>query len=197
MASSTKGYTILGQPIRYIPILILALWGLYLFAYRGIRFFEVPSRSMEPTLLVGDRLVTMREEQYARGDIIVIWDEDNAEYLVKRITGLPGDVLMVGGGALMINTHYASEPYIKEPMIYTFPHPVTVEPESVFVMGDNRNMSEDSSTNLRPMPMKDIAGKVCYVYYPFNRSGAKPSYPLANIEENSLRGRLHHASGKM
>lgn len=190
MDKKTGGYTIMGQPVRLIPLLLLALWGLYLFAWREVRFFEVPSRSMEPTLQIGDRLITMREEQYKRGDIIVFWNDEEKEYFVKRIVGLPGDTLMVDGGALMINTHYASEPYIKEPIQYTFPQPVTVSAGSVFLLGDNRNMSQDSSTKLQAYPVNDIVGKVHYVYYPRERAGQLASYPLGNVEEHSVRGRL-------
>lgn len=156
----------------------------YFMVIRGVRFFEVPSISMQPGLQVGDRLLTVRERVYKRGDIVVFDDKANHEYLVKRIVGVAGDTINVNTGALYIGGEFASEPYIAEPMAYDFKHPVTLKDGEVFVLGDNRNWSDDSHVTLEPTPVRDIVGKVVFRYYPFDRSGPISGYPLTNYSGN-------------
>ncbi len=161
-------------------IVFLLLVG-YFFGIRGVRFFRVPSSSMEPTLLRQDQLITLKEPVYRRGDIVVVRDRKNGGYLVKRIAGVGGDVLLVRDGVLYINDRYASEPYIKEPMVYTFPKPVWVPPDRFFLLGDNRNDSDDSSVDYHTVPREDIVGRVVFIYFPYDRWGPVASYPLAPV----------------
>lgn len=179
---------LIGRRAGYIAIALLAAAGCYAFGVRGARFFMVPSGSMEPTLLPNDMLVTVRDTSYHRGDIVVL--RHDHEYLVKRITGLPGDSVGVVDGALLIDGKYASEPYVREPMRYTIEDPIRVPEGRFFFMGDNRNESDDSSVNhggpdgpgLYDLGwMKDIVGRVVFLYYPYSRWGGVRSYPLANI----------------
>lgn len=179
---------LIGRRAGYIAIALLAVVCAYAFGFRGLRFFMVPSGSMEPTLLPSDMIVTVRESQYHRGDIVVL--RHDGEYLVKRITGLPGDAVAVIDGALLINGKYASEPYIREPMQYVIAEPIGV-PDGRFVfMGDNRNFSDDSSVNhgaddgpsLHDLAgLTDIVGRVVFLYYPYSRWGTVRSYPLVNM----------------
>lgn len=174
---------VLGKPGGLALILILACIGVYFFGIRGGRFFLVPSASMEPTLMTGDYVVTVREAEYQRGDIVVFRSPEDGGYIVKRIAGLGGDELMVAFGGLYINGLYASEPYIREAMIYSFEDPFVVPPGEVFYLGDNRNYSEDSSTTMTTKPLTDIVGKVIFRYYPYERSGKIRSYPLKSLAE--------------
>lgn len=168
--------------VGLLAVLILLYGLLYLFAWRELRFFLVPSSSMEPTLQRGDYIVTMNHSSYQRGDIIVIIDPQSGEYLVKRIAGLPGDRITVQGGALFLNGKYASEPYIAEPMKYEITDPVTVPPDQVFLLGDNRNNSDDGHTSRQCDLMNKIVGKVRFIYYPYTRFGLVHSYPLTGIQ---------------
>lgn len=181
------------KEIGMVALLLLCLVGFYFFAYRNVRFFIVPSASMEPTLLPDDMILTLKEPRYERGDIVVVYDE--GEYLVKRIIGLPGDNISVVDGALFINGKYASEPYMREPMNYYIEHPVKIPEERFFFMGDNRNESEDSSVGFSNAPdapsrsdpfdhlgyLQSIVGKVQLIYYPYDRFGPVYSYPLINV----------------
>ncbi|MBP8131315.1 MAG: signal peptidase I [Candidatus Hydrogenedentes bacterium] len=161
-----------------LTILVLCLIGIYFFAFRGMRFFEVPSRSMEPALLPGDHLITLWEKAYRRGDIVVVEEDDG--YVVKRVVGLPGDEVMVMDGALFIDGAYASEPYIAEPMLYVLA-PLRVPDGCVFLLGDNRNASDDDHLTRQAQPAVSIVGRVRFRYYPYDRWGRIHSFPLSNV----------------
>lgn len=163
-------------------LLLLLVFGLlaYFFVVREVRFFSVPTGSMVPTLMPGDRIVTMNQAEYRRGDIVVVWDEQRKEHLTKRIAGVGGDLLDIEGGALFINGKFCSEPYIAEPMLYDFETVGKIPADSVFILGDNRNQSEDSSRSRRVYPVSDIEGRVLYVYAPLRRFHPVQRYPLTN-----------------
>lgn len=112
----------------------------------------VTSDSMIPTLLVGDHVFSdkvaygHREPRY--GEIVSFTfpsQEAGAseDILVKRVIGLPGDTIEVRDGALYRNDHRISEPYIREPMQYDL-REMEVPEGKLFVLGDNRNVSDDS-----------------------------------------------------
>lgn len=167
-------------------VLLLLFFGslFYFFVFRDLRFFQVPSPSMQPTLMIGDWILTLSEPEYQRGDIVVIWDEVGREYLVKRIAGIENDEVAIEGGALFLNGAYASEPYIAEPMRYEF-HPMGKVPiGQVLLLGDNRNFSEDSSLNDRTYAVDAIVGRVRFIYYPLERRRAVQRYPLTNVLGN-------------
>ena len=179
----------------YIIVICCSIVICYLGFVRGMRFFAVPSDSMEPTLHRGDFLFTLNAGDYQRGDIVVMRDPVvKGGNLVKRLIGVEGDSVAIQAGALFINGKYASEPYIKEPMVYEVFPPVTVPPGRIFVLGDNRNDSEDSSywanaredaeipEALRADPtvsVKDIIGRVRYIYLPWSRRGPVTAFPLS------------------
>jgi len=158
-------------------VVFLVLVG-YFFGIRGMRFLRVPSASMEPTLMRGDQLVTLRESVYRRGDIVVVRDTEEGGYMVKRIAGIGPDELLVRDGALYINGAYASEPYVEDPMVYNFPKPFRVPDGEAFLLGDNRNDSYDSSVDYHTVPLDDVVGKVVFIYFPYERWGPVRSYPL-------------------
>ena len=131
----------------------------------------VPSGSMENTIMVEDRIVAFRLSYFfsepERGDIVIFRYPDNEEILyVKRVMGLPGDVLEIIDGTLYINGEaYENEEYLKEEMIGSF-GPYTVPDESYFMLGDNRNDSLDSRFWQNKYVSKDkILGKVIFKYY--------------------------------
>jgi signal peptidase I len=161
-----------GRQSGYVAFIVLAVPVIYLFGFRHMSFFMVPSASMEPTLITGDHLVTFTEGQYGRGDVVVTEDpEEKGAFIVKRIVAVAGDTVAVDGGALYVNGGYVSEPYVKSPPQYLMP-PYKLPEASVFLLGDNRNNSEDAHAwNDKAMPVKNIIGKVRFIYYPYNRAG--------------------------
>lgn len=113
----------------------------------------IPSESMEPTLEVGDRLLveklSYRFHPPQRNDLVVFKSPRQLEAqnlhddLIKRVVGLPGDVVQIHDGKTFINSKVIAEPYVKEKPAYNY-GPVTVPPYQYFVLGDNRNHSYDS-----------------------------------------------------
>jgi len=112
----------------------------------------VTSDSMTPTLQVGDHVFsdklsyTHREPRYEEVVTFTFPSQEagaQEDVLIKRVIGLPGDVIEVRDGSLYRNDHRISEPYIREPMQYVFPK-VNVPEGKLFVLGDNRNESDDS-----------------------------------------------------
>lgn len=149
-------------------IVFLIIFGIgYLFGLKGVKFYEVISRSMEPTLTAGDRVIAIKPEKLKRKDIVVINDpEGEKNVLIKRIIGLPGEKIIIKKGNVYINNVKISEPYIKEKPLYVLEKKV---PENhYFLLGDNRNDSKDSSV-WGPVPKELIIGKVVCLYWPFKR----------------------------
>ncbi len=167
----------LGQKGGQIAIIILAIPLIYLFGFRNMRFFLVPSSSMEPTLLRGDYIVTLDAETYEPGVVVVLRDpEDENGYIVKRVVAAGGDTVAVSDGALFVNGEYISEPYLLDQPNYAF-GPITVPPGSVLLLGDNRNNSEDSHLwQQKTQPVESIIGRVRLIYFPYRRAGEVARY---------------------
>ncbi|NJL21482.1 MAG: signal peptidase I [Leptolyngbyaceae cyanobacterium SM1_3_5] len=142
----------------------------------------IPSDSMVPTLQIGDRLVvekvSYRFHPPADGDIVVFeppaplieqgFRPDQA--LIKRVMATPGQTVRVEAGTVFVDDRPLDEPYIAEPPAYQMPR-VTVPPETVFVMGDNRNNSNDSHV-WGFLPQENIIGRAIFRFFPIDRLGS-------------------------
>lgn len=131
---------------------------------------EVPTGSMEHTINIDDRMVGLRIaylfSEPERGDII-IFNHSETELYVKRVIGLPGDVVEIKQGVVYINGEVYEEDYLHEEMRKADNGPYEVPKGSYFVMGDNRNHSEDSRAWADPYVSEDvIVGKVLFKYKP-------------------------------
>lgn len=140
------------------------------------RAFTVEGPSMQPTLHSGERLLIdkisyrFREPDY--GDVVVFrYPAEPSQYYIKRVVGLPGDVVRIYQGVLYVNDVPIREPYINGPIIGDF-GPVQVPEGHYFVLGDNRNNSEDSrSTRVGPIPRRLIIGRAALRYWPLPKTG--------------------------
>ena len=151
-----------------IGVLFIVIFG-YLYAFHEMRFYAVEMDSMAPTIQQGDCILIVDRPSYERGDIIVFNDPVTpGAYLTKRIVGVGGDTITVEGSVLHVNGEPMDEPYITERMDYSM-WPFTVPMGEVFVLGDNRNASDDSYAWWRAVPVNEIRGRVLQVYFPFDR----------------------------
>lgn len=134
----------------------------------------IPSGSMLPTIQLGDRVMVnkfiYRFKDIQRGDIIVFEPPaaiNQHEDYIKRVIGLPGDVIEVKNGVLYVNNEPQDEPYVAEPPNYEF-GPVKVPDNCLFVMGDNRNMSFDSHLWNCWLTIDHVKGKAFLIYWPIS-----------------------------
>ncbi|MDE7334249.1 MAG: signal peptidase I [Lachnospiraceae bacterium] len=132
---------------------------------------QVPSGSMEETIMTGSRIIINRlaymSREPDRGDIIAFYfpDDGETEY-IKRIIALPGETVEGIDGKIYIDGAVYEEDYIKEEMEGSF-GPYTVPEDSYFVMGDNRNNSVDSRFWMDKFVEKsEIIGRAEFEYFP-------------------------------
>lgn len=168
---------------RFAVVVVIVAILFYIMVIRGTQFFLVPTGSMVPTLVPGDRIVTQRSASYTRGDIVVVPDEAEGGFLVKRVAGVGGDAVGVRDGALYLNGEYASEPYLREPMGYILAPPIVVPEGHLFLLGDNRNESDDSHLRRETWPEDSVVGRVVWRYFPWPAFGPIAGYPLMSIKE--------------
>ena len=189
--------TFLGE----LPGLILMACALALLIKSTLlQAFWIPTGSMEPTLVPGDRVIVAKVPYYfhdpQRGDVIVFEEPDPAKEpergvwgaithwlgqglgfsppdnpdYIKRVIGEPGDVVSARNGDVYVNDVRISEPYLHE---RTARFPETTVPEGeLFVMGDNRSNSLDSRFGLGFVPIDRVVGKAVWIIWPVdNMSG--------------------------
>lgn len=134
-------------------------------------FFElsvVYGKSMEPTLRQGQILfvekISAKSGMLQSGQIIIAGYSDADGDIVKRVLGLPGDTVEVDEGALYVNGRKLDEPYVFEPMRYSM-EARTVPEGMCFVLGDNRNYSEDSHS-LGFVSLDAVIGHAVLILWP-------------------------------
>ena len=124
------------------------------------RLAVVSERSMEPALSQGDLVVVKMGVMPQRGDIAVIDSKVLHKRIIKRVIAVDGDTVTVSDGEIRINGRVLEETYIKEPYEHIGDFFI-VPPQSVYVLGDNRNFSRDSRM-IGFIPMKDVTGVLIY-----------------------------------
>ncbi len=148
----------------------------------ALQQFRVQQASMLPSFEEGQRVIITKVGPFfrepERGDVIVFDPPDGGSVpLIKRVIGLPGETVEVKEGSAYIEGIPLEEPYIRERPLYTF-KPYTVQSESYFVLGDNRNNSRDSHEGWT-VPRSSIIGKALFTLWPPCRLGPLPQYEYA------------------
>jgi signal peptidase I len=176
--------------LREVLITVLLAAAIFLVARETIQTYEVFMTSMEPNFHEGQRVVVNKAAYWSwvgdpqRGDVIIFkapvaTDED----FIKRVIGLPGDIVEVKNGAVYVNGVKLNEPYEDEAPDYTMPK-ITVPPDEYFVLGDNRNHSNDSHNGWYA-ERDEIRGKAWLSSWPPSLWGVIPSYPLGSQIANA------------
>ncbi len=169
----TRKQKIIAETISWIKTIAAALVMAWFITTFLIVNAQVPSGSMENTVMTGDRLIANRLSylfsEPKRFDIVVFkFPDDESKLYIKRIIGMPGDTVTIRNNEIYINdsTEPLDDSFIKEPM-YT-PDAVYHVPEGhYFMMGDNRNNSSDSRFWQNTYVAEDkILGKAIFKYFP-------------------------------
>lgn len=159
-------------------VILIAVRMIRIFLILGIaiQFFIVafiPSPSMYPTLQTKDVVLvdaTVKVSEYKRGDIVAFESpllEDNGKVYIKRVIGLPNEEVEIKDNKVYINGEPLYEEYLAEAPYYDYPK--TEIPEGhYFMLGDNRNVSYDSS-RWGFVPKENFKGRVVWIIFPFNR----------------------------
>jgi signal peptidase I len=185
--------------MRELPILVVLAFGLaILLKTFVVQAFYIPSGSMEPTLMPGDRVLVDKVLYHPhRNDIIVFenprpgpqpdrgiiggffhWLSQGLgfarpadEDFIKRVIGMPGDTVELRSGKLYVNGQQTPEPYLHGPPDTRSFGPVQVPKDALFVLGDNRLNSNDSRYGLGFVPLDKVVGKAFVVIWPPSRIG--------------------------
>lgn len=167
------------QGLKETPVLLLTALVLALVIRTFVlQVFSIPSESMEPTLLVGDRIaverVSYRFREPARGDVVVFMGgPGQPPHLVKRLIGLPGDRIEIVDGEVRVNGEALAEPYVVRPDGRSS-GPYTVPVGHLFFLGDNRGHSDDSRYGLGYVPRERVVGRAVVRIWPLGRLGLVP-----------------------
>jgi len=146
---------------------------------------QVKGASMDPTFGSGDYIftskITYKMRSFHRGDVVVFKSPSNPDIeYIKRIIGIPGDVVMVKKNEVFVNGKQLQENYIAAKTnlwdggFSKEGEGAKVADGMLFVMGDNRPRSSDSR-EFGPITQQSVIGQVFYRYFPPNKAGAIPN----------------------
>jgi signal peptidase I len=196
----------LRETIETLILAVLIFFGVRQFVLN----FQVDGESMVPNLQNGEMLLVNRHayEEYnlsslvnwipgvdidaqvvtpfggvERGDIVVFNPPNDDKPYIKRIIGLPGDVISFANDHVYVNGVEVQEDHIDDPTrcpTSNCQRPVTVPEGHVYVLGDNRDNSDDSRY-FGPVPIDDIIGKAIVTYWPLDEIGRVPHYDYSDI----------------
>lgn len=174
-------HVLLGTLWEYLLLVAIAVVLALFINHFVILNANVPTGSMNNTIMEDDRLIGLRLSYYfsdpKRGEIVIFRYPDDPEQLfIKRVIGTPGDVVEIKTTYniqglketnVYVNGEKLYEPYIKEPMDATADLQYLVPADCYFVMGDNRNNSLDSRYWQNTfVERKDVLAKAIFKYYP-------------------------------
>jgi signal peptidase I len=183
-----------------------------------VQAFKIPTGSMEPNLLVGDHLLVNKfvfapsatglerallpNRDIRRGDIIVFkYPEEPERDFIKRVIGLPGETIELRNKKVHVNGEPLEEPYAH----FLFPPttdgagkswdlretygPVTVPGDQLFMMGDNRDNSQDSRF-WGFLPRSYVKGRALVIYWSFDEAAGAPANFFSRIRWNRLLNQI-------
>ena len=142
-----------------------------------VRAYKIPSSGMEPAVLVGDRLIadmrSYKSQKPRRGDIVIFQlPKDPSKYLIKRVIGMESEKVEIVSNKIYIDDKLLDDPwghFTKDYLAIDTFGPVVVPEGSLFVLGDNRNNSQDSRY-WGFVNVEKVRGKGLYLYWAKNKS---------------------------
>ena len=166
----------LWDAMEYLITLILMM--VLAFSIRAVIFepMRVKGQSMQNTLQPGDYMAVEKLsyifKPMKRGDVVICYYPNNDEYTcVKRIIGLEGDTITIEGGVVSVNGVQLTEDYVTTGLTPKHDGTYEVEEGCVFVMGDNRLVSRDSTDGMvGSVPAERVIGRVKRVLLPISHA---------------------------
>lgn len=172
--------TSLGEEIKdWVVSIAIAVVLAFFIRYFIVELYLVDGPSMRPTLQSAERLVVnkfiYRFRAPERGEILVFrYPRDPSRDFIKRVIAIPGDTIEIRDGRVYVNAALLNEPYILSKTRGNYPLG-TVPEGHIFVMGDNRNNSEDSRfADVGFVPFDLIKGKAMLVFWPVSQFKTLP-----------------------
>ena len=165
---------------EWIQALVCSVLAVVLLFTFVVRLIGVDGHSMVPTLQSGDRLLVVNallDKNYSYGDIVVLRKESFMdEPIVKRVIAVEGQTVDIdfAAGVVYVDGEPLEEPYINEPTYVEegTEFPLTVPEGAVFVMGDNRNHSDDSrNSSLGTVDTRYVIGRAAFLLFPGAEEG--------------------------
>ena len=200
------------QWIKSFGPTVLFVW---VFTHGVAQATVVPSESMNPTILVGDHFFLdklafpanypkalqkyLPNRTIQRSDIVALWSPQNPDIrLVKRVIGLPGEMLEVRHRAVYINGRKLDEPYVIHSDSVEIDGrdnfgPVEIPEEHFFLMGDNRDNSNDSRF-WGVAPRESLIGKPLFVYWSYDEEPYSQELTVRQWLEHSASVAAHFFS---
>jgi signal peptidase I len=183
--SGSNGVEPAEKPSSPTKVMILSVWlrdliislaiacFIIIFLYQPVK---VEGTSMMPSLSDQERVFVnkfvYRLEPIQRGDVIVFrYPRDPSKSFIKRVIGLSGDHIQIDAGRVYVNGHLLDEDYV--PTAYEDERSyqeIVVPPNSYFVLGDHRSLSNDSR-DFGPVNQSYIYGKAVFGYWPVDKMG--------------------------
>lgn len=171
--------------LRDVGITILIALAIFTLLRVTMQGYTVEYCCMVPNIQDGDWVVVNKASYFfsepKRGDVIVFHPPEELSSnnpFIKRIIGLPQETVEIKNNKVFINGIPLEEKYVNEPPYYTMPLKQIPEDE-YFVLGDNRNHSNDSHTGWT-VPWEEIVGKAYLIYWPADRWGIIHGYSYAS-----------------
>ena len=169
--------------VEWGVVVIVALLAAFIVRFFVFETFYIPSGSMEPTLMIGDRIIVSKLSYdfhpVHRGDIIVfhapareaaVCADPEVRDLVKRVIGLPGETISSSGNSVLINGKPIAQPWFPATPLGAPITPTKIPSNSYFVMGDNRANSCDSRM-WGTLTKSAIIGHVIFRIWPLSQIG--------------------------
>jgi signal peptidase I len=135
----------------------------------GFRLYEIPSSGMEPTINENEYIIADMRDVEAHADAPVIFERDSTRF-IKRVIGMPGNVVQGKDANIFVNGAELNEPYVQHTGVVEMPNlnnfeSISVPQGQVFVLGDNRDFSLDSRMpDFGTVPIAEIKGKPLYIF---------------------------------
>lgn len=163
--------SVLKEVLSWVKIFV----GAFLFAYIVTTFViinaTIPTGSMKNTINEGDKVIGLRLaylfDEPERGEIVMFWAPDKKDTIyIKRVIGTPGDTVKIENNTVYVNGKALKEPYISEWTNSPGTSEWVLGKDEYFMMGDNRNHSNDSRYFDKPIKEKAIIAKALFRWSP-------------------------------